>query len=515
MAQITPIQRIFGRIREFFSTSSNEVIMRVRSYTRRWRSSFRQPTNDWGRPDYLFWRRAYYGRAAGLEVSGLLIKPIVSKLAAWTLGRAPRWKLDSETSQQALADWWQDEHATVLKAWRAALKQGDAFVVVNSDLTLTLLPPDCVDPIVSDDDYANVMGWRVTQVLSHPETSQRMTVVDEYYPERRIHRIEINGIRTQEITYPNLLGRMTLVHIANQPDSGETFGHAEAEGLLPMLHRYGEVFDAAIAGNIRQGRPTAVLTFDTIADLEKFDDENADFETQTLPNGNSQRNKIYNVDLDELLVTSGATFDYKSPAPFTEDTAQLLELMFYLYGQHSEIPEFILGMAVASSKASTESQMPAFVEFIKMRRGEMVRWLTEIAEIAMGYLALITPGVNAQTPTLQWEPLDQEDGTLTLETLKWALEVGLIDDLTALKLMPTEVDDPEGVLARAKAERAEREVQAMQRMEAQTALAATNAPTPTPAEPPVNEMNGNGHVEKGQALAILEAATVEWMRELA
>lgn len=506
------VQRITGRIREFFSTASNELITRVRSYTRRWRSSFRQPTNDWGRPDYLFWRRAYYGRAAGLEVSGLLIKPIVSKLAAWTLGRAPRWKLDSETSQQALADWWTDEHPQILKAWRGALKQGDQPLVVNSDLTITLLPPDCVDPIVADDDYANVIGWRVTQVLSHPETTQRMTVIDEYYPERRIHRIEIDGRITQEIVYPNLIGRIPLVMISNQPDSGETFGHAEAEGLLPMLHRYGEVFDAAIEGNILQGRPTPVLTFETVQDLEKFDDENAEIETQQLPNGTSQRVKTYAVDLSQLLVASGATFDYKSPGNFTADTAQLLELMFYLYGQHSEIPEFILGMAVASSKASTESQMPAFIEFIKMRRGDMVAWLVQLAEIALGYLALITPGVTMQTPALQWEPLDQEDGTLTLETLKWALLEGLIDELTAIKLMPVEVDDPEAVLALAKVERAEREAQAMQRMESEARIAAANAPTQ--AQPPVNEMS-NGHVEKGQALAILEAATVEWMRELA
>lgn len=506
------LQRITGRIREFFSTASNEIITRVRSYTRRWRSSFRQPTNDWGRPDYLFWRRAYYGRAAGLEVSGLLIKPIVSKLAAWTLGRAPRWKLDSETSQQALADWWADEHPAILKAWRASLKQGDAFAVVNSDLSVTLLPPDCVDPIVADDDYANVTGWRVTQVLSHPETTQRMTVIDEYYPERRIHRIEVNGITSDEKVYPNLLGRMTIVHIANQPDSGETFGHAEAEGLLPMLHRYGEVFDAAIEGNILQGRPTPVLTFETVQDLEKFDDENAEIETQQLPNGTSQRVKTYAVDLSQLLVASGATFDYKSPGPFTADTAQLLELMFYLYGQHSEIPEFILGMAVASSKASTESQMPAFIEFIKMRRGDMVAWLVEIAEIALGYLALITPGVSVQTPALQWEPLDQEDGKLTLETLVWAFSQGLLDELTALKLMPVEIEDPEAVLEKAKVERIQRQADAVKQAQA---MAATQ-PQESPAEPPVNEMsNGNGHVEKGQALAILEAATVEWMRELA
>lgn len=459
MVQSNIVQRIIGRITEYFSLASNDIVSRVRSITRRWRSSYRNPTHDWARSDYAYYRRLYYGRVAGLELSGLLVKPIVSKLAAWTLGRAPKWKLDSETAQQALADWWMDAHPQILGAFRAALKQGDSFIVINSDLSVTLLPPDCVDPIVDDNDYANVIGWRVTQVLAHPETTQRMVVIDEYYADRRVHRVEVNTIPTQTITYPNLLGRIPLLHIANQPDSGETFGHSEAEALLPLLHRYGEVLDAAIEGNILQGRPTPVLTFATVQDLEKFDEENATIETQTRPNGTTERVKIYDVDLSQLLVASGADFDYKSPGNFTGDTAQLLEILFYLFGQHSEIPEFILGMAISSSKASAESQMAPFIEFIKLRRGDIVALLTTIAEIAMGYLSLTTPGVSAQTPTLQWEALDQQDGTLTLETLKWAFLEGLIDELTALKLMPVEVEDPEGVLAKAKEEREARMAQ--------------------------------------------------------
>lgn len=457
---MNPIQRVVGRITEFFSTASNEVITRVRSITRRWRSSYRQPSNDWARSDYDYYKRLYYGRVTGLELSGLLVKPIISKLAAWTLGRAPKWKLDSETAQQALADWWNDAHPDILRAWRGALKVADAFVVVNSDLSLTLLPPDTVDPIVDEMDYGNVIGWRVTQVLAHPETTQRMTVVDEYYADRRVHTVETTSGRVDSVTtYPNLLGRLPIVHIANQADTGETFGHAEAEGLLPLLHRYGEVFDAAIEGNVLQGRPTPVLTFETVQDLEKFDDENASIETQQLPNGTSQRVKTYEVDLSQLLVASGATFSYESPGSFTGDTAQLLEIMFYLILEHSELPEFVFGNAIASSKASAETQLPVFLEFVKLRRGEMVGWLTEIAEIALGYLSLTTPGVTAATPGLQWEELDQVDGNLTLQTIQWAFTEGLLDELTALQLMPVTVEDPPAVLEKAKQEREERAAQ--------------------------------------------------------
>lgn len=451
-------QRIWGRITELFATSSDAIYTRVRSVTRRWRSSFRQPINSWSRADYQYWRRAYYAQVTGLELSGLLIKPIVSKLASWTLGRAPRWKLDSETSQEALADWWDDNHPDILRAWRGALTEADAFLVINSDLSVTLLPPDCVDPIVADDDYGNVIGWRVTQVMAHPGTTRRMTVVDEYYADRRVHRVEIDGVTTQQQEYPNLLGRLPIVHIANAPSTGETFGHAEAEGLLPLLHKYGEVMEAAIEGNVLQGRPTPVLTFETVQDLEKFDEENASYENQELPNGTTQRVKTYEVDLSQLLVASGAEFKYESPGSFTGDTAQLLEILFYLTLEHSELPEFVFGNAISSSKASAEAQMPIFEKFIEARRGEMVGWLTEIAEIALGYLALVTPGITIETPTLQWQPITQDE-RMTLDTLTWAHTEGLIDDRTALMLSPIDVDDVDAVLEKAKEEREARMAQ--------------------------------------------------------
>lgn len=457
---MNPLQRFAGRITEFFvSNFATPIYNRVRSVTRRWRSSFKQPNNTWGRSDYAYFERLYRGQVTGLELSGLLTKPVVSKLASWTLGRAPRWKLDSETSQEALSQWWNDNHPDILRAWRGALKEGDAFLVVNPDLTITLLPPDSVDPIVDDNDFGNIIGWRVTQVLAHPDTTRRMTVEDEYYADRRIQRVTIDGVQRREDTFPNLLGRITLIHIPNQPEPGEVFGHAEAEALLPLLHKYGEVMESAIEGNVLQGRPTPVLLFETTQDLEKFDEENATIETHQLPNGTSQRVKTYEVDLSQLLVASGATFSYESPGAFTEDVAKLLEIMFYLLLEHSELPEFVFGNAVSSSKASAETQLPIFIEVIKARRGEMARWLTEIAEIALGLLALTTPGVTTATPTLQWEALDQEDGNLTLESIKFGYAEGLLDRRTALTMMPIEVEDPDAVLDAAMQEQKERAAQ--------------------------------------------------------
>lgn len=463
------IKRIIGRIREFLTTSGNTMSRVVRTaFMPRLRSSWWLPSNDWGRSDYDYWRRAYYCRVRGLEISGLFIKPLVSKVAGWTLGRPPGFKLENETSREALDNWWDKRQAQVLKAFRAALKQGDSFLVVNSDLTVTLMRPDCVDPIVAEDDYTNIIGWRVTQVLQHPERFDRQSIIDEYYMDRRVHRVERNGAPIEETVYPNLIGRLPIIHIANQTDEGETFGHAEAEALIECLHRYGEIFEAAIEGNKLQGRPAAILNFATIQDLNAFDAENATIETQTLPNGRSERTKTYNVDLNGLIVTSGAEFHYESPGEFTQDTERLLGLMFYLILEHTELPEFVFGNAIASSKASAEAQMPVFEKFIEERRGQVGEWLLELAQIVLGYLALIEPGVTVETPSLQWHKLTQ-DGKLTLETVSWALAEGLLDRRTALMLAPVEVEDLDAVLDAAKEEAEQRQQEQQDMMDQQLA----------------------------------------------
>jgi hypothetical protein len=447
------LRRIAGLVREFFEPFIGQVYTTIRSVTRRSSLAYQDPVPRWERPNYAFWRSVYRAQVKGLEVSGLLVKPIVSKMATWSLGRPPKWKLDDEAAQQALTDWWKTAHTTILRGWHNALRQGDAFLVVNPDLTVTPVSPEFVDPIVSEFDFSEIVGWRVTQSLTHPTMQRRMTITDEYYADRRVHETSIDGVVQQRVEFPNLLGRWPIVHIPNQPDPGETFGHPETEGLLPLLDRYGKVMDSATEGNILQGRPTPVLTFATVQDLEKFDSENAIIETQTDTNGQTIRVKVYDVDLSQLLVVSGAEFEYKAPGTFTADTAKLLELLFYLLLEHSELPEFVFGNAIASSQASAETQMPIFIEFIKGRQGEMVDWLTAIAEIALGYLSLIRPDISAAIPTLQWEALDQQDGTLTLETLKWAFLEGLIDKLTALRLMPVDIEDPQGVLDKANEER--------------------------------------------------------------
>jgi hypothetical protein len=449
-----PAKRVIRRIREYLSTSSDALMTSYRTFTRRWYSIWQPPINNWNRSDYPFWRKAYFCQAKGLELSGLFIKPLCSKIAAWVLGRAPKWRCDDLTSQEALEQWWNEVHPDILQAYRSSKKQGDAFLVINSDLSVTLLAPDCVDPIVAEDDYSHIIGWRVTQTLANPGTADRMTTIDEYYVDRRIHRVQINSTDRSVETYPNLIGMLPIVLIANNADVGQTFGHAEAEALLPTFHRYGEVMDAAIEGNILQGRPTPVITFGTVQDENKFWALYGSKQTAQLPDGSSQSVETLNVDLSQILTITNGSFDFKSPGNFSADVVNILEILFYLILEYTEIPEFVMGNAISSSKASAETQMPVFERFIEGQQSDAKDWLTAVSTIALAYLSLVEPGVVAQTPSLQWRKLTQ-DGRLMLDTIVWAVQAGLLDRRTALMLSPLEVEDIDAVLAAVDAEKAQ------------------------------------------------------------
>src|SRR4249919_2375778 len=118
-----------NRILELWEDVSRAVERTYSVYVRRVRPYKNSPTYSWGRSDYDYWRRAYYCKVQGLELSGLFIRPIVNKIAAWVLGRPPSFQLGNKNSQKELETWWDEHHADIVKAYKTALKVGDCFFV--------------------------------------------------------------------------------------------------------------------------------------------------------------------------------------------------------------------------------------------------------------------------------------------------------------------------------------------------------------------------------------------------
>jgi hypothetical protein len=198
------------------------------------------------------------------------------------------------------------------------------------------------------------------------------------------------------------------------------------------------VIDAAIRGNVRQGRPTPVIEkMGTAEQVRKFWEKFGRRETQTLPDGSSETVDVIDFDPDQLLTLGGeAQFKYAAPGSFSHDAETLLGLLYALIVEHTELPEFVLGSAVASSKASVETQMQPFVKWIEKKRGLAESWLIEVARVVLAHLALIDWRIDAAVALkIGWMPLTEEDGRLRLDTIRWAHGVGIIGDEDARKLL--------------------------------------------------------------------------------
>ena len=140
--------------------------------------------------------------------------------------------------------------------------------------------------------------------------------------------------------FANLIGRIPVIHVANRWGADEFYGRPEGDALIPALQRYGDVIDAAIRGNIRQGRPTPVIEkMGTAEQVRKFWEKFGRRETQTLPDGSTETVDVIDFDPDQLLTLGGeAQFKYAAPGSFSGDTQTLLSVLFYLVVQHREIP---------------------------------------------------------------------------------------------------------------------------------------------------------------------------------
>lgn len=425
-----------------------ELVGDAERYEFRWYDKRRlsyAPTRDARVGDYAFWDRARKGRAGGLEIAGAFLKPLENKISTWAIGMMPKFKTENDELASLVAEWWSINMPKLLRAMRESVGLGDCYIVFNGDSSLTVMQPHVVDNIVDPDDWSNVIGYRITESYSHPDINGLQTIQDDYYADRRERIIYMNGMEVRRRRFPNPLGIIPVVKIKNNASPDEENGRPEGEALIKILEWYNDVFVAALEGNIRQGRPTPVIETDDMEALASFWEKFGVNETYTDQEGNQQVKKVIKFNSDSLLTVIGR-FRYAQPGSFAGDTEKLLGLLFYLILQYTEIPEFIWGNAIASSKASAESQMAPFARFIEGKRAEL-SWVRELLKIVVMWYSMMNVGIREDdVVSIEYPELTNEDGRLTLDAVSTGLREGLLDDETALRLMPLDIDNPAAVI---------------------------------------------------------------------
>lgn len=395
---------------------------------------------DWTRADYAFWSRLRRGKEPGYELGGLFAKRIAEIDAEWTLGRGVTLVTDDPDLNAQFVRFVRDNLDTLMMWRKDASALGDAYLIVNGDGSLSAASPETVEVMTDALDYKQVIGYRITTRL------EDAVICDEYRMAGRTVTIEAKGA-AQTFTFGNPLGLLPVIHLANDREGNEIYGHPIYESLLRMFARYDDVLQKSLDGVEVMGRPIPVA--EGLEDVSLAQAQNSS-RTETVYNEDGTQVSVPVVDFEDMTMLwlgKGASFKFAAPGAFSADSVNMLQILFYLMLEHIGIPEWAWGGAISSSKASVDAQMPAFVRYLEGRRTQLQ---AAILKLATAWLAVqrLTQVIGAADVDIEWPALMSKDESALMAKIKLARDQGLLTDETTLRLLEL-VNDPAAEVAAA------------------------------------------------------------------
>lgn len=440
------------------------------------------PSVDWSKSNYTWWDRLRRGQQPGLELAGLLCNPITQTMTAYVVGDSLKAELDPDGLEVAglnpseanirytnmfLQEWISDNASDLVPFVEDGYALGDNYAFLNPDLSLSVPDPSLVDVRVNPLNYRLIEGYTITTNLDD------YIVTDEYtLAERRItidpkvktkplaeeEARRLAGMPREKVTYsfPNMLGRLPVWHLPVERGRNEIFGRPIYSALLELFAHYDDLVTTGSFGAQRMGKP--IPAFEGVSDIQAQIDRMKESDTEEYMDrfGSDATRETINWDRDGVIFApAGATFNFKSPPPgFTTDVRAMLEMLFILVMEHARMPEFMWGGAIASSKASTQTQLPPFVQFIKRLRLLLAgratysqqtspNGLFHLLDLVLRTARLYDPRIVVGPTRLRYPILTTEDGKVMLDKVALAHGKGTLSDLGMLRQLDFDIANPE------------------------------------------------------------------------
>lgn len=319
---------------------------------------------------------------------------------------------------------------------------GNQYVIVNPDCTFSVASPETVTVEYSASDYR-----RVERVIIRTKMQNARTE-DVYTAEKRTLTVNYyDGKPPIVYEYENLIGRIPIIHFTNDRSANEVYGHPIYEGALPVMARYDDLIKNMLEGvNLIS---TPIPMFYGLDNPGATKRENSTAVQYTDAQGNVQTE--YQMRLDKqtgLFIGKGG--DGKMLAPqvgFTKDSLDALRQLFLLMLNETHIPELIWGGAISSSKASAESQMPPFIQYIQYRRLmlegqgaepalsiEARGGLLELIDVWLRMYKLLNPTIVVGPVQMEWPEIDMFGDQWKYMWGTYFNSTGKITDESALKM---------------------------------------------------------------------------------
>lgn len=319
---------------------------------------------------------------------------------------------------------------------------GNQYVICNSDCTFSIASPETVTIEYSASDYRKMLRVIITTKM------QQARVQDTYTDEKRTITVEYYDRRaTQVFEYENLIGRIPVIHFPNDRSANEIYGRPIYEAGLPIMWRYDALINNMLEGVTLLGTPIPMFTGLENPTQAKID--NSEAVVYTDESGQQQTNYVTRLDRQTgIYLGKGADGKMLSTnVGFTKDAIDALHQLKLLWLHETHIPEFILGGAIASSKASTESQMPPFIQYINFRRLmlegqganpalsiEARGGLLELLDVWLRTYKLLNPDIVVAPVSIEWPEIDVQNDQVKYLWGTYLSGTGKITDETTLKM---------------------------------------------------------------------------------
>lgn len=437
-----------------------------------WQRS-RPLTVDYTRADYIFWDKLRWGLAKGYSLGSLFARRVESIFASWVFGgglvvrtRSYHQYTDEvlEKFISSILDTGESEGQTdslLMTLYEDALGLGDQWVIVNADGTLSVPSPDTVNVERSPIDYRKITAVEITTRL------QEFEVVDRYTEFYRTITIKRGGGPVEQFTYDNFLGRIPVIHIANERSRNEVFGRSIHQALRPLYDQYDDLLYKQLDAAKLLGNP--VLAFTGLEDLNAVVDANKPSETSTYTDKDGNIVDRPQIKIDQqsvLLVGKGGDVKFVGPnVGFSQDTKSSLKSLFLLLLDHTGIPEVLWGNELSAGRSSSETQMTQWRHHIEGKQRNVGGWIVVLCNLYLRARKLVDRRIILDELVVEWPPLLLQDQNALLQRVLFAESRGMLRDHIALGKLRL-VENP----------RREAELAWKEHLERSKELAEVNAP---------------------------------------
>lgn len=380
-------------------------------------------------------------------------KPIVNSAAAFAFAKPPRVKVakkNGETltsvvggspveTEEYLKTWIDDNESDVFKVARNSLRDGDAYILITNDIQAKLISAEGVDAVY-DAQSGKLLGYnRTTYATENDKKVKYVTKYRKQFPYEQVVKYDdvntdgavISSTNDEENTGEERPLRLIGFH--NEREPGEAYGNSEYQNCYQTMSGYHDLLDHAIRNNLYNSTPNLIFT--GITNKEEFLKSNG---------GQKNEDGTWEFSLGEKEFIVGADgFDgkYLQTVSTASEALSLLQVLFWIICQTSETPEFVMGTAVQSSKASVSEQLPVAIAKAERKRKEFKDFYLSLFESVVWYAKRFggqTQLDDTLKLTVTFDPIMDDDKKLNIEIVKVLAEEGCITDNTKMVMLGME-----------------------------------------------------------------------------